>query len=152
MKKSIFFLLSFLLAITSFANGIDEKFIRLFESSFPKAERVSWEQYNDSYVVSFTESGIEARALYAKDESYVRFTRYYTETTLPYHVKYIIGSKYANKKLIGVNEVSTILKNGDVELNYYLILEDKQNRLMIRMDSVGRTDVVEKFKKEQSVQ
>ena len=150
MKKSFIFLLLLLLGFSSHAfvrNHIDQKFIQLFQSSFPKAETVSWEEYPDCYTVNFTESGIAARIVYAKDESYVRFTRYYNETTMPYYVKHFVAAKYGNKKIIGVNEVSNVSKSGDIDLNYYLILEDDHKKWMIKMDSRGYTEIVDTFKK-----
>lgn len=148
MKKSFIFLSLLLLAFSSWGRTtVEEKFIQLFQTNFPRAEKVSWEEYADCYAVNFTEGGIDARVMYAKDESYVRFTRYYNEATMPYHVKHLIASKYSGKLIIGVNEVSTVTNNGDIELNYYLIVEDDQKRMMIKMDARGYTEVVDKFKK-----
>lgn len=148
MKKSFIFLSLLVLAFSSWSRpAVEEKFIQLFQTNFPRAEKVSWEEYADCYAVNFTEGGIDARVMYARDESYVRLTRYYNEATMPYHVKHLVASRYSDKLVIGLNEVSNVTREGDVELNYYLIVEDEQKRMMIKMDARGNTEVVDKFKK-----
>ena len=137
-------------AISTYAfvpDTIDQKYIQLFQSGFPKAQTVNWQEYPETFGVSFMDAGIESRILYAKDESYIRLTRYYNEMTMPYHFKHIVASKYPGKKIITVNEVSNISKDGSVDLDYYLIMEDSRNSWMVKTDANGTAESVEKFKK-----
>lgn len=150
MKNNLLTLLLLLSAISTYAfvpDTIDQKYIHLFQSSFPKAETVIWQEYPETVGVNFTDAGIESRILYARDESYIRLTRYYNEMTMPYHFKHIAASRYSGKKIISVNEVSNIFKDGSVDVGYYLIMEDARNSWMIKMDANGTAEGVEKFKK-----
>ena len=143
-------LLSLLSAISTYAfvpDTIDQKYIQLFQSSFPRAQPVTWQEYPETFGANFTDAGIESRILYAKDDSYIRLTRYYNETTMPYHFKHIVASKYPGKKIITVNEVSNISNDGSVDIDYYLIMEDARNSWMIKTDANGTAESVEKFKK-----
>lgn len=150
MKKILFILLLSLLGSFSYAfhgHGIDEKVIQLFQSNFPKAENVKWEEHPDSYAVVFTEGGINARINYARDGSSVNFTRQYNEHTLPYHIKFLVASRYTDRKIIEVLEVSNVSKEGYVNLSYYLVLEDTKTRWVIIIDGNGYTKSVEKMKR-----
>jgi|SRR5687768_9873233 len=153
MKNKLLTLLLLLSAISTYAfvsDTIDQKYVQLFQTSFPKAQTVIWQEYPETVGVTFTDAAIESRILYARDDSFIRLTRYYNEMTMPYHFKHIVASRYQGKKIIGVNEVSNISKDGGVDVCYYLIMEDARNSWMIKMDANGTSEAVEKFKKNTS--
>jgi hypothetical protein len=61
MKKMIITAISMLmLSMGIFARAVEvnEKVLKSFKESFPRAEQVSWQEYVDTYIVSFTSIGI----------------------------------------------------------------------------------------------
>src|SRR5687768_9946435 len=90
MKKLAIVFTALLLSAVALASdpgGIDEKLIRSFNTSFPKAEQVNWYELPKTYVVNFVENGIRARIEYPKGAGFTRYTRYYTEQHLPFVVQ-----------------------------------------------------------------
>src|SRR5437870_8817260 len=89
MKKLFVLLFTLLVVASSFANSprnIDEKLLSILSTSFPHAERVSWQELSNTYVVSFIENGIRSRIVYQKDGQIVNVIRYYFEENLPVDV------------------------------------------------------------------
>ena len=147
MKKSIvLFLISLAFTYAHAINGIDEKFLRLFQESYPGAESVSWEEFKETYAVSFKDAGVDVRILYAKDESYARFTRYYSETNMPYYLKHFILQKFKGKKMAWINEECTVNNQGEIDLAYNLVLEEGQTRWTVKILSNGNVETLLKQK------
>jgi hypothetical protein len=66
MKNNLLTLLLSLSAISTYAfvpDTIDQKYIHLFQSSFPRVETVSWQEYPETFGASFNDAGIESRIL-----------------------------------------------------------------------------------------
>lgn len=150
MKKLFILFSSLILGMTSFAGGpgeIDEKVIQSFSTTFPNALEVNWFELSESYVVNFTESGIRSSTLYRKDGSFVRFTRYYFERHLPFHVLMKIKKEYPGKKIYGVTEISTITKRGETMVEYFVKLEDSRFWITLRIANDLTLTESEKFKK-----
>jgi len=148
MKKLVALFLSLVVAFSSFAYTpveIDKKLIQAFDSTFPNAADVSWHEYADEYVVHFVEGGVRSRIAYAKDQSYVRITRYYTEKHLPYHVRLLVKNQYPGKSIFGITEISTVSPAGGyTDLAFYVVVEDARKWLTVKIDSEGNSTIVQK--------
>ncbi|MFL5808274.1 MAG: hypothetical protein ACJ749_02060 [Flavisolibacter sp.] len=150
MKKLFVLFSSLMIGMYSFAwaQGIDQRFVRSFDSSFPNAQDVSWFVYPDAFEVAFIHGGFRARILYPKDESFVRLIRYYKEDNLPYQVRFLISKEFASSKISGVTEVSTIqVGRNDVSVVYYVIVEDAKKWMTVKIDRDGIMSVGKALKK-----
>jgi hypothetical protein len=127
--------------------GIDAKFLTLFQAEFPKADSVSWEDFDFAYAVNFIDEGVQSRITYSKDGSNVRVTRFYNETSIPYMLKYISVLNYPGKIIASATENNILSKTGEIELFYYLILEDSGRTLTIRVNSNGNREILNRSKK-----
>jgi len=128
---------------SSFAHtSVDDKVLKNFKETFPKAEQVKWEEFSDNYVVNFVDMGLRERISYDKDGNFISATRYYTEERLPLSILCKIRKKYPVQKVFGVTEVDS-----ETSIEYYIKLEDDANWTTIKSDSGGNLQVVEKYKK-----
>ena len=123
---------------------INEKLILAFNKTFPQAEKVSWQEINDRYMVHFQESNIRVIVNYDRDGNFLNSTRYYAADNLPLHLLYKIIKKYPGKKIFGVTEIT-----GEESIDYYIKLEDETNWLTIKSDAAGSFELVEKLKKQE---
>ena len=150
MKKSLIFFSYLMIAISTFAfsaGEIDKKFLQLFSASFPAAEKVNWYETPDAFIVNFEEEGVRVKAIYEKDESYVRVLRYYPERNLPFYVRIKIKKAFPQKTIFGVTELSTIWEKENFLVEYYIKLETDYNWTTVRVDNDGNMMVIEKYKK-----
>lgn len=147
MKKIIITAISMLaLSAGIFARDIEvnEKVLKSFKESFPKAEQVTWQEYVDAYVVNFTALGIKERITYDKEGNFVSATRYYLQENLPANIIYKLKKNYPGQNVYGVTEITT-----ETQVQYYVKLEDKTNWTTIKSDESGNLELVEKFKKQE---
>jgi hypothetical protein len=145
MKKMMITAISMLmLSIGVFARHTDvnEKVLKSFKESFPKAEQVSWQEYVDTYVVNFTSIGIKERITYDKEGNFISSTRYYYQENLPANIICKIKKNYPSYKVFGVTEVTT-----ENLVQYYVKMEDDANWTTVKSDDAGNMEVVEKYKK-----
>jgi hypothetical protein len=147
MKKSLiiasFSLFAIFLCVQVQAStSVNEKVLKTFKETYPKAEQVNWQEFTDNYVVNFTTVGIRERITYDKDGNFVSATRYFYEDQLPANILSKLRKKYPGQKVFGVTEVTT-----DASVEYYVKLEDNSNFTTIKTDNSGVMEVVEKFKK-----
>jgi hypothetical protein len=156
MKKFFIIMLSALfLCISLIARDpgpgeIDDKLIKTFATSFPKAERVHWYEMPKAWVVNFVADGVRSRIVYTKDGKVTEFTRYYFEANLPFLIRSKIKEAYPNKSIFGVVEVSILLAEGGTsKMDYFVKLEDEKTWLTVKSDNEGNLRVVEKYKKAQ---
>jgi hypothetical protein len=151
MKKLFILFSALLLSFSLIARdpgGIDDKLIKSFNTSFPRAEQVRWYELPKAFVVNFFEGGIRSRIVYLKDGKITEFTRYYFESNLPFLILSKIKKAYPDKKIFGVVEVSKIIEGGSNSIvEYYIKLEDAKHWFTILSDSEGSLSVVEKYKK-----
>src|SRR5215213_274947 len=150
MKKLFILFYALLLGIYSFAidpGNIDKKVLQVFDSSFPNAKDVSWQELKDSYEVYFIRDGMRHRVLYSKDHSYLRITRYYNEETLPQQIRFLLKETYVGKSIFGITEVSEIEKNQNdkkhLTLTYYVRMEDAKTWLTVKVNTYGETTVLD---------
>ena len=149
MKKISILFLSIMIGISSLAHRpieIDQKLLQSFDSSFPNAQEVSWLDITDAYEVSFLQNGIRTRILYPKDQSFIRFTRYYKEENFSYPLQLLVKKAYPGKKIFGITEISQVSDNS-ITVVYYVIIEDAKKWLTILLDNDGNISVVNKFRK-----
>lgn len=149
MKKFIFILSSLLLSFSLFARDPDENLIKVFSSSFPKAEQVHWYEMPKAWVVNFVADGIRSRVVYLKDGKATEFTRYYFEQNLPFVIRSKVKEAYPDKNIFGVIEVSILTETGASQLQYFIKLEDAKSWLTVKSDNDGNLTVEEKYKKAQ---
>jgi len=144
MKKNLALSVCLLaLGFTSVAHaGVDDKVLKSFKETFPKAEQVKWEEFSDNYVVNFVEMGMRERISYDKDGNFINATRYYNESHLPLNVLFKIRKKYPAQKIFGVTEIES-----DVSIEYYIKMEDDTNWTTVKSDGGGNLQVIEKYKK-----
>ena len=151
MKKLFIFLSTLLISFSLLARDpgeIDEKLVKSFSTSFPKAENVHWYELPKSWVVSFVEDGMRSRIVYHKDGKVAEFTRYYFESNLPFIVHSKITKAYPDKKIFGVVEVSVVSESTNAsKIEYFIKLEDDKSWLTVKSDNEGMLTVVEKYKK-----
>lgn len=142
---------SLLIGISAFAfstKEIDEKLVQSFKSNYPKAEEAKWHELDDAYVVNFVENGIRSKITFKKDRSDIVLTRYYQEQHLPYHIKSKLKKKFADKKIFGIIENSSVTEQGEqLAVEYYIKLEDEKSWTTVKVDNNGGVSVTEKFRK-----
>jgi uncharacterized protein YkuJ len=146
MKKLFLILYLSAAALSSSARTvwlINEKIVRNFKETYPKAIQVSWMEYPETYAVYFVEDGIKVNIIFNKDGSFVSSVRYYKEDYLPYYLLAEIRKKYPSKKVYSVSELTS-----PGTITYFIKLEDAKTWVTIQMDSEGNMNVVEKFNKQ----
>ena len=149
MKKFFITVLSLLFVLTSFAYGtihIDEKLKQSFNREFPDAQKISWQESADAYEVYFVEGPVQTRIIYAKDNSYINYIRYYSERVLPYPVDILLQKQFPGKKVFGVTETSTVLDTGVLAVYYHVVLEDLKKWYLVTVNN-GIITVDGKYRK-----
>src|SRR5688572_30796275 len=152
MKKLFIMFSALLLSFSLIARDpgpgeIDDKLIKTFTTSFPKAERVHWYEMPKAWVVNFVADGVRSRIVYLKDGKVTEFTRYYFEANLPFLIRSKIKDAYPNKNIFGVVEVSIMTESGASRIEYFVKLEDEKTWLTVKSDNEGNLNVTEKYKK-----
>jgi hypothetical protein len=152
MKKLFILFSALMIGFQSFAflpGGIDQKFLRTFDSSFPNAKDVSWVEYPEGYEVYFIQGDMSSRVFYPKDLSFMRLTRYYKEEHLPYQVRFTINNEFPGKKIFGITEVVTVSKaDNALSTIYFIIVEDAKKWFTVKLDETGTVIVGKVLKKD----
>jgi hypothetical protein len=147
MKKLFIMFSALLLSLSLLARDPEDKLIKTFNTSFPKAERVHWYELPKAWVVNFVADGVRSRVVYLKDGKVTEYTRYYFEANLPFLIRSRVKDTYPNKNIFGVVEVSIITETGASRVEYFVKLEDEKNWMTVKSDNEGNLDIVEKYKK-----
>ena len=148
MKKLLALIAVIGLAFQSFAyDPVNEKLIESFKASFPNAEQVHWLEQPASFVVSFVEDNIRARAYYNKDGDLVQLIRYFKDAQLPFAVLHAIQKDFNGQKIFGVVEVTLTDAKKIVETAYYVKLEDERFWTTIKVDVAGNAVVTQRLRK-----
>jgi hypothetical protein len=144
MKKIILAAFALVSSFAVFANdpGVNEKVLEAFNKTFQQAQDVSWSTSGENYQVKFTQNAIASRVYYDKEGNILKTYRYYKEESLPLLIISKVRSRYSEKSIHGVTEVSS--ENGTY---YYIMLEDKTHWMEVKSDSYGSLKVEKKFKK-----
>lgn len=147
MKKLFILFSALLLSFSLLARDPEDKLIKTFNTTFPKAEQVSWYELPKAWVVNFVADGVRSRVIYLKDGKITEYTRYYFEPNLPFLIRSSVKNAYPNKSIFGVVEVSLMTESGASRVEYFVKLEDEKNWITVRADNEGNLSVAEKYKK-----
>ena len=145
MKKIILAAFALVCSLGLFANdpGVSEKVLDAFNKTFQNAEEVSWSEAGEnSFEVKFKQNEISSRVYYDKDGIILKTYRYYHEQQLPLMILSKVKSRYAEKSIFGVVEVSS-----DEGTTYHITLEDEKHWTLIKADNFGAITVDKKFRK-----
>ncbi|MBS1566372.1 MAG: hypothetical protein JST39_18460 [Bacteroidetes bacterium] len=156
MKKIFVLTCALLVAALSFGfspRTIDEKLLHAFNSSFPRAEKVSWQEEAQVYIVSFVDNGIRSRVTYRKDRTITSYVRYYFEENLPLNIRLALQKDYPGKKVWGVVEISALpdLEDPDADKNlktsWYVKLESPTHWMTVKVEANGSNTITERYRK-----
>jgi hypothetical protein len=149
MKKFFFVIAALVLSISSFAfNPVNEKLIRSFESNFPNASQVTWQELESGFIVNFVREGIRSRATFDAEGNLLQVVRYYHEQHLPYDLRYRVKRIYPQKQIFGVIEITTTKDSAHIYTEYLLKLEDNKSWTTLRITASGKALVVDRLLKE----
>lgn len=132
----------FLLTASCLAELPNDKVLKTFQTTFASAKQVKWMEYGPYFEVSFVQANIQASVRYDKEGNFLSCTRYYDEQQLPVNIACKLKSKYADKTVFGITE----LTNAE-DITYYVKMFDNKNWYCIKVDGNGRTEMVEKYRK-----
>lgn len=121
---------------------VNEKVLDAFNKTFQNVEELSWTESSSTYEANFKHSTISTRVTYDKQGNIIQTIRSYYEQQLPIIILAKVKSKFQDKKVFGVTEISS-----DEGIFYYIMLEDEKNWTEIKADSFGTFAVNKKFKK-----
>ena len=150
MKKVILLAAGALMLVsTSFAKAVDpdredvnEKVLKVFETTFPVVTDVKWKEYTDYYSASFKQNDVQTEVRYDKEGNFISSLRYYKEERLPLSVLTQIKKKFSTKSVFGVTELTT-----GTDISYFITLEDEKTWTVVKADLSGNLQVQEKFRK-----
>ena len=151
MKKLFVLFSALLIIVNSFGNTpikIDDQILQTFAVQFPHAQKVVWQESNESYIVSFIEDGIRVRIVYLRDGSITHFLRYYLEENLPLDIRLDIKKKFPGKNIYGITEenITSNIENRS-KTSYFIKLEDDSSWLTIKAERHKKPKVIEKLNK-----
>lgn len=144
MKKMLLTVLLVASVITYAAETpkVDEKVLKCFASSFPKADKITWYEESDCFLVYFTNDDVKCRMWYSKDGNVLKTIRYYSEQSLCPFMLTKIKQNFPDKTVYGITEVST-----DSGVNYNIILEDEKKWYHVTIDTNGTVRLDKKYNK-----
>ena len=152
MRKFLVAFSALLISSVALANdpgNIEERFIQLFESTFPNAQQVSWQNMPQAYVVSFYESNLLHRVMYFKNGSSTELIRYYEKQLLPLSLHEKVKKEFPGKNIFGVVETSVMpeIDPAGNDITYYLVLEDSKFWTTVKVTSDGEMKKVNRLRK-----
>ena len=142
MKTKILFIVALMLGLTSFAAEPNEKILKNFSHTFPKAEGIVWYESETEYAVYFTNDGIKCRVWYDAEGSVKKSIRYYGEEKLPPMIIASLQKKFPGTKVFGITEYST-----PEEFTYQVTLEDEKKWYTVHADATGGSKLINKMNK-----
>ena len=122
--------------------GVNEKVLAAFNKTFSDVTDVVWTETNNTYEANFKQREIQVRVYYDQDGNITRTLRYYGEEHLPLMVLSKVKTKYADKKVFGVTEESSV--DG---LYFHVVLEGEKSWLEVKSDAYGSVSETRKMKK-----
>lgn len=151
MKKLFVLFSAMLIALFSFGHipvKIDDQLLRTFAIQFPHAQKVVWQEHDDSYIVSFVEDGIRVRVVYLRNGHVTQFIRYYLEENLPLDIRLKVKKQFPGKDIHGIVEENIVsnLENRSKTI-YYIKLQDEISWLTVRAERHKKYKLIEKFNK-----
>jgi hypothetical protein len=146
--KSLFVLLAVVFATglgPAFANEvkIDPRVENVFARQFTGAENVKWHKLDGGYQrVIFTLNGINAEAFYNEEAEWMGSVRNLFYNQLPLLVMQTVSNKFTDAVIVTVKEITT----GD-GTQYKIVLEQKDKKYSLRLNSLGNILEKERIKK-----
>src|SRR5882757_1342929 len=125
------------------AGSVSQKLHQEFQNSFPNAEKVSWNEEKDQFIVSFVNAGILSRIVYNKHGEFVSSLRNYGEKELPYYLVSTLKKSFPRQTIYGVTEISAV--SG---ISYYVKLEGPKDWTVVGLDAQGSFGVLDSYKKQ----
>ena len=123
-------------------SAIGEKLQQEFRESFPGAEKISWQESNNGYLVSFVKDGTPGRISYKKNGEFISAFRNYGERGLPYYLVNSLKKKYPGQKIFGVTEISTVS-----DISYFVKLEGPKRWITVSLSKDGDWFVTDSYRK-----
>jgi hypothetical protein len=120
----------------------NEKVLKNFNLTFPKADSIVWSESETEYGVYFVNDGVKCRIWYDLEGNVKKSIRYYGEEKLPPIIVGNLQKKYPDAKVFGVTEVST-----PEEFTYQITLESEKHWLDVNADPVGNLKTIKKLNK-----
>ncbi len=144
MKKIILAAVILISSFYSFASdpGVNEKVLEAFNKTFSDARDVSWAETATSYEVSFKQHEIQLKVNYDKEGNIINTLRYYSEEHLPLMVISKIKTRFADKTIFGVTEISS-----EEGTYYHVVLEDDKSWVEVKADVFGSISVQKRMRK-----
>lgn len=122
---------------------VSERAKKALSSRFPKAESIKWVENKNgqSYTAYFWLYDVKTVANYNQDGDLVSVLRYYHEDRLPMEELTLLKSKYADKSIAGITELTI----GD-DVSYYIKLEDNAHWYTVKIsgDEMEQTERLNK--------
>lgn len=133
------------LSLSAFATAepINGAVIKQFKETHPAATNVKWYQGKDYYQVTFTQFNMRSTIYFNNEDHIFRTLRYYMQDQLPPFIAENIKTKYKNKKIKSVVEISEM----GMGLFYQIVVEDSRNLFIVQSDQYGNLHTEKKFKK-----
>jgi len=142
MNLTIFFAAVFCININTINGDPTESVFYAFGNTFPLAKAVRWSETRNSFHVAFNQNQIEFRVNYDKKGNITSMMRYYYKENLPVMILARINKKFADKKVFGVAEESSV--DG---ILYHITLEGAEDWIELTANSSGNLTVEQTFKK-----
>ena len=132
-----------LMLISSVALALpNERVLKNFNITFPKADSIVWYESETEYGVYFINDGVKCRMWYDLEGNVKKCLRYFGEEKLPPIIVGSLQKKYPDAKVFGVTEVST-----SEEFTYQIVLEGEKHWLNVNADPVGNLKMIKKLNK-----
>jgi len=123
------------------AADVNNRALRDFKKSFPKAEGEEWSQLKDGWLVTFKQDDVRRRVVYNSRGDWQFSIYYYGENRLPTDVRATVKSQYFDYSITGVEEVHV----GD-KVAYLVHMQDEKTWKLVRVCD-DTMDVLEDFNK-----
>lgn len=129
-------------------HDIDQELKKEFHILFPHAQRESWLENADTYVVYFINEGIRERVFYQKDRSVIKLIRYYLSEDLPANIRLQLIDRFPGKKVFGVVEISLLDQSGkEGAVQYQITMEDEYRWYQVVADGREAPRVLHRYGK-----
>lgn len=142
MKKLTFLTCLMAIVFSSFAKDVNEEVLKVFNHTFPDAQRVSWSEEKESYLVFFTKKDISYRVVYDKEGNVVLAFKYYGEDNLPPVLLNKVKKAYPEFSVHSVIE-----KSSENAIEYHITMETDKKLLTLKADMLGTLTVESKYNK-----
>ncbi len=142
MKKLSILLCLQAILFSSFARDVNEEVRKVFKNTYPDAQKVSWSEDKNSYMVFFTRNDVSYRVVYDTEGNMLMAFKYYGEDGLP---PLVLGK--VKKAYPAFSIHSVIEKSSEAAIEYHITLEDSKKLITLKSDPQGSFQVESKYNK-----